>query len=152
MRKIAILLAMICCNVHAQELFKWTDADGKVHIGDRSTAPVNSKKMDIHVQQSSGEPADTARDPKLLPANARSPDTTSIPVAPSRVGARCKGLADEIANVKPGVAWGSLARDFNLTCPGIAYECIEFRAHPENNKCSWVERTGGNFVNKKSYP
>lgn len=75
----------------------------------------------------------------------------SVPVDAARVGPSCKGLADRIATGPSGKVLQSLVRQFNEACPGIAYECVEFRARPQNNRCGWFEQTEGTIVNKKVY-
>jgi hypothetical protein len=161
------LAALVPGSVAAQDLYKWTDAGGKVHYGDRAAAPENSKLLNVpSAPARAPAPAPTA--PASLPPMSslaapgvpnrappmarREAEAKSVPVAPSRVGSACKGLADKIAAVPSGTNWKSLAQEFNEACPGIAYECVEYRANPQNNQCTWIERSGGNILNKKSYP
>ena len=140
-----LLAAVLFCLFHpgaqAQEIFKWTDANGKVNYGDRAAAPDASQK--IHVA------APTATRPLLLPPDPRQ---KSVPVDPARVGAACKGLIDKIGAVPSGQSWRALSRDFNSTCPGIAYECVEYVSNPQNNHCNWIERKGSNVLSRNTYP
>lgn len=162
MRKLALLLTILCCAANAQEVYKWTDENGKVHFGDRSAAPADSKKITVKVQPPTAPPVaqgDQGK-PKAMNNPARAAPARpgaeaakeSVPVDPAKVGPKCKGLVDQIANVKRGTPWESLARDFNDACPGIAYECVNYKAHPENNTCTWIERTGSNILHTKNYP
>ncbi|MBF6907436.1 DUF4124 domain-containing protein, partial [Acinetobacter baumannii] len=49
----ALLLTAFACSclfrsgAQAQEIYKWTDANGKVHYGDRAAAPEHSKKIAV---------------------------------------------------------------------------------------------------------
>lgn len=146
----AALSGLLSGNVGSQELFKWTDASGKVHYGDRAAAPEDSKRWNVPVA-----PATT---PSLPPLSMHAPllargdaQKKSIPVDAARVGSSCKGLADKIAAGPSGKVSQSLVRQFNDTCRGIAYECVEYRVRPQNNRCGWIEQTEGTIVNRKVY-
>jgi hypothetical protein len=170
MKKMMLLLTTICCFAHAGEIYKWTDENGKVHFGDRSAAPAEGKKIDVRVQPPSSSSSENGSRPEPqrpdippalfspappLPIPSRpslDPAKKSVPVDPARVGPKCQGLIDQIAKVPPGTPWQSLSKEFNASCPGIAYECINYRSHPENNKCTWVERSGSDVLQTKSYP
>lgn len=159
---ISLTTALSHAPVKAQEIYKWTDENGKVHFSDRATAPADSKKVNIKVPPPNPTPPTSAGSDKLNPANipARTapprPNSDgakkSIPVDPSKVGPKCPGLIDQIAKVKRGTPWEALAKEFNEACPGITYECINYRSRPENNTCTWVERTGNDFLLTKNYP
>ena len=152
---VAAVFSLFRSSPHAEEIYKWTDANGKVHYGDRSAAPDSSKKMNITVEPSSPPPAipasaATLRSPPLLPH--RDSPKKSVPVDPSRVGPACKGLIDKIAAVPAGKNWELLYRQFDSACPGIAYECAEYRSSPQNNQCIWIERSGSRVLNRNVYP
>jgi hypothetical protein len=150
----AALSALFLPGADAQEIYKWKDANGKVHYGDRAAAPEASQKMHIAVTPP-GEPrvvpasAPTARPNSPLPPDAQK---KSVPVDPTRVGPECQGLADKIAAVPAGQNWQALSRQFNSACPGISYECVEYVSSPQNNRCTWVEKSGGTILNRKKYP
>lgn len=146
----AALSALPSARADAQELYKWTDASGKVHYGDRAAAPENSRPLNVPAAPVRPQPDAAALSPRApLPAGAA--QKKSVPVDPSRVGPACKGLIDRIAAVPAGTNWKPLAREYNDACPGIAYECVEYRAKPQNNQCAWVERSGGTMLNKKIF-
>ena len=130
---------------NAAEVYKWTDENGQVHFGDRQSAPENGQKLDIKSQPQSGKPS------QATPAPIQLPQGKSTPADPSQVRPGCQDLIDQIAKVKPGTNWQSLYQEFNATCPGIAYECNNYRTHPENNKCEWVKRTGNNVLHTNNY-
>ena len=141
---------------NAQEVFKWKDANGKVHYGDRAAAPEDSGKLDIKVNppsQPSAIPTPAAvpplRPPVLSPYD---PKKKSVPVDAARVGPECKGLIDKIAAVPSGKSWKPLYQQFDNACPRIAYECVEYRSKPQNNQCNWVERSGGVVLRTESFP
>ena len=152
---LAALLGPLHVSAHAQEMYKWTDANGTVHYGDRAAAPEGGKKMNIAVPPPSQPPAVPAppsgTQPRPPPPHLDA-QSTSVPVGPARVGSECKGLIDKIAAVKRGQNWEALYREFDNACPGIAYECTEYRSNPQNNQCMWIERSGNNVLNRKSYP
>lgn len=130
----------------AQEIYKWTDASGKVHYGDRAAAPEHSRKLPV-----TPAPAPAAA-PVRQPAAAPRPEARAKPVDPARVAPSCQGLIGQIAAVPPGKNWEALYRQFDSACPGIAYECVEYRSRPRENRCSWVERTGKSVLTTNRYP
>lgn len=158
---LSLTICLVCLAlahaVNAAEVYKWTDANGQVHFSDRMSAPSSGQKIDIKSQ-----PAPEQRTPlpqyqsatpsTMTPVPIQVPKGNSAPVNPSQVPAGCQDLADQIAKVKPGTNWESLAQRFNASCPGIAYECNNYKAHPENSKCQWVKRTGNNMVQTNNYP
>lgn len=160
MRKLMFLLATLCCCAHAEEIYKWKDANGMVHFGDRTSAPSGSEKLDVRApppsELLSEQEGGTLQEHERRFGFPAAPDLgagrRSVPVDPSRVGRRCKGLIDEIMKVRRGEEWKELAREFEQACPAIEYECDYFRARPESNRCTWVERTGRNVLLIREYP
>lgn len=88
----------------------------------------------------------------MMPVPIQAPKGNSTPADPSQVRPGCQDLIDQIATVKAGTNWESLSESFNTNCPGIAYECNNYKSRPENNKCEWVKRTGSNLMRTNSYP
>ncbi|MBC3872537.1 DUF4124 domain-containing protein [Undibacterium flavidum] len=162
MRPLALFLTLICCQINAQEVYKWKDENGKIHYGDRSKAPVTSKKADIKVLAPATVPVklDETNAKKDL-GSAKSTTVARPPkvdenkgsktVDPSRVAPRCQGIVDEIAKVPPGTPWMGLAQEFSQTCPGLTYECITSKSRPETNRCNWVEKIGNTITNTKHF-
>jgi hypothetical protein len=153
---VAAMAGLFCSSALAQEVYKWTDANGKVHYGDRSAAPESSKKMHIDAEPPrpppiASSPA-TASQPRSALAPPRDGQKKSVPANPALVGPLCKGLIDKIAAVPPGKNWESLYAQFNSACPRIAYECTEYQSNPQNNQCIWIERTGGRVLHTNTYP
>jgi hypothetical protein len=151
-----IAFALIHLTAAAQEIHKWTDANGKVHYGDRAAAPESSKKIKVAMTPQPQPVAEPAQKPGAEgqrrwapPLNAQK---KSVRVDATRVGPQCKGLIDKIAAVPSGSNWESLYRQFDSACPRIAYECVEYQSRPQDNQCAWVERSGGNVLNRKKYP
>lgn len=143
-------------SADAQEIYKWTDANGTVHYGDRAAAPEISKKLKVTVappSQLPAVPASAASSQRHLPLLPHpDPQQKSVPVDPALVGPGCMGLIEKIAAVPAGSNWESLYRQFNSTCPGIGYECVEYRSSPQNNQCVWIARSGNRVLNRKEYP
>jgi len=135
-------------RVDAQDIYKWTDANGKVHYGDRAAAPDSSQKMHVSVTPPGGA--------VVPPATVSSPRPgakgKSVPADPARVAPACKGLIDQIAAVPAGRNWEALYRQFDSACPSIAYECTEYESSPQNNRCTWVERSGSRVLSRNKYP
>jgi len=161
-----LLLALMGGPVHAQDVYKWTDKDGKVHFGDRKSAPSEGRKIDVKVAAPSASPsgqplpiesfqAAPSSTLQRLPPSPHwptdEPNKGSVAVSSSRVNPRCLGLAEQIKQVRAGVPWQDLAKDFNATCPGVTYECVTHKRQPERNSCGWVERTGSSMVHTKIY-
>ena len=154
MKRFRLLAALLCAGAlcsgaAAQEIYKWTDANGRVHYGDRAAAPESSRKMSV-AAPAPARPA--AVSPPGAGALRRDPQRKSTPVDPALVPPACKGLIEQIAAVPPGKNWESLYRQFDSACPGIAYECREYRSRPQDNLCGWVERSGSSVLNRNRYP
>lgn len=152
---VATVFSLFQSIAHGQEIYKWTDANGKVHYGDRSAAPEDSKKMAITVEP----PRPPAVSASVATTRHRSPlnplresPKKSVPANPALVGSSCKGLIDKIAAVPAGKNWELLYRQFDSACPGIAYECMEYRSQPQNNQCTWIERIGDSVMNTNKFP
>jgi len=144
-----LAVGMACClalpGADASEVYKWTDENGQVHYGDRISSPTDAKQIKLDVQSVS-TPASKQPSPRRSIIESK-----SRPADPSLVKPGCMDLINRIAKVKPGVNWEALAQEYNATCPGIAYECKRYRTHPENNQCTWIERTGGNILHTYEY-
>ncbi|HEX5277989.1 MAG TPA: DUF4124 domain-containing protein [Fluviicoccus sp.] len=89
----------------------------------------------------SSSPAARFQPPSIPGMPAFDPKRKSVPVNPQGVAAACKGLADRISKVKSGETWEELAKEFDDTCPGVAYECFIYKRHQKPDKCQWVKRT-----------
>jgi hypothetical protein len=158
----SLILCLAAClvssaSIHvadAGEVYKWTDENGKVHFGDRQSAPSNGPKIEMKSQPAPGTPPTqppSGTPPQPTPASTQSPQSKSTPADPSQIRPGCQDLIDQIAKVQPGTNWQSLYQKFNATCPGIAYECNNYRTHPENNKCEWIKRTGNSVMQTNNY-
>jgi len=161
MKNFIILLVFLfthTTHINAQEVYKWKDSNGKVHFGDKSKAPVESKKMDIQVKQIP-TPALEKVNPNTktdhlgtTPSNnVAKPSPLPNAIDPARVPAKCQGIIDKIAKVPAGTPWVDLYNDFNQSCPGLAYECVSYKRAPENNQCAWVERTDNSISKTRHY-
>lgn len=167
-RAVALLLTWACLSPAAQaaDVYKWTDANGQVHFGDRMPGTTPGQKMDIKAPP---PPAPAAIvqprvSPTVAPPRAAGPagrvaplltpvqKEASVPADPSQVRPGCQALIDQIAKVKAGMNWQSLYQQFEATCPGIGYECNNHRSRPEKNQCVWVKRTGGNVLQTNNHP
>jgi hypothetical protein len=160
MKKYLMAILALCIGsagaAHAQDIYKWRDAEGKLHLGDRSHAPDDARKMDLQVQSPPvSQPVSPPAAPPARTLHRAAPDaafaTASAPVDPSTVGPGCLELAKKISEVKPGTPWTDLSNEFNRRCPGIAYQCKVYRRRPEDNRCSWVKRTGNSVVQTSIY-
>lgn len=153
---VVAILSLSSSGIAAQEIYKWTDSNGKVHYGDRSGAPENSAKMNVTFTPPNSlttAPPSAAGSVGRPPLQAQlEPPKKAVPVDPAVVAPECKGLIEKIAAVPVGKNWESLSRQFNQACPGIAYECVEYQSHPQNNRCIWIKRSGSNLLNTNRYP
>ncbi len=145
-------------GANAAEIYKWTDANGQVHFGDQKAAPATAAKVEMKTQSVKASPP--ASREVIKPAPAIPPITPppfpaagakSKPVDPAKIKPECTDLIDQIAKVKPGTNWQALAQKFEASCPGIGYECKTYRTRPENNKCTWVERSGSSYLRTSNY-
>jgi hypothetical protein len=135
-------------RAYAQDIYKWTDANGKVHYGDRAAAPDSGQKMHISVTPPGGA---VVPSPSVSRRRQASKEK-SVPVPAERVAPVCKALIDQIAAVPAGRNWEALYRQFDSACPGIAYECTEYESSPQNDRCTWVERSGSRVLSRNKYP
>ena len=165
--------SLFCSSAPAQEVYKWTDANGKVHYGDRAAAPESSKQMHIDAEPPRPRPpvstpaaisgrtagpsfptippiAATRYTPPPLPE--RDVRKKSVPANPALVGPACQGFIDKVIAVPDGTSFELQAKQFDIACPGIAYECTRYRSKPQNNQCIWIERSGTSILRTNSYP
>lgn len=162
MKTIVLAFALICSHGHAQELYKWKDADGKLHIGDRNAAPEGAQKMDIKVdarttpaRPRSAPPSPFDLDlprqsPPRMPADE--PKHVSVPADRSKINPRCDVLMSKIVKLEPGApGYMTILKEFNALCPGITWECQEYERHPEKNSCSWVQQFDGRIQSSRTY-
>ncbi|MEW6761896.1 MAG: DUF4124 domain-containing protein [Pseudomonadota bacterium] len=153
---VTLLSVLSAAHASAQEIYKWTDANGKVHYGDRAAAPENSTKMTLRLpppSQPEAAPVSGGNAQRGLAVRPQSnPQEKSVPVDPARVGPLCQSLIGKIAAVPAGGNWENLYRQFDAACPRIAYECVEYESRPQDNRCHWVERSGSRVLNRKQYP
>jgi hypothetical protein len=163
---VAAAFSLLCSSAFAQEIYKWTDANGKVHYGDRSAAPESSQKMKLASEPPKPPPAVSAPNPETSPRTyiPRPPivlpplpskfdmPKKGVPANPAQVGAACKGLIDKFSAAAPGKDTAALGQQFDSACPGIAYECTAYRSKPQNNQCIWVVRSGTSILRSFDYP
>jgi len=65
---IAAAIALAACTcAHSAQVYRWTDADGKVHFGDRPPAQVEAEEVEIEVRSIEGAP--TVSSYSNLPVN-----------------------------------------------------------------------------------
>lgn len=133
---VVTLPGLLTANVHAGELYKWTDASGKVHYGDRAAAPESSVQVTVPVAPGRQRPRSDAQ---IKPSPT---DRISMSV-------ECTSLIANIENTPGGANWKQLSRQFTETCPGIAYECQADRATAQNHRCGWIDKSGSTGQNRK---
>ena len=151
---VATLSGMPSASVQAQELYKWTDARGKVHYGDRAAAPENGVPIAVPVAPG----RQPFPGPRPAPGNqasapSRSQSDTQIKSSPTdrvSMSVECTSLIARIENTPGGANWKQLSRQFNETCPGIGYECQADRATPQNHRCGWIDKSAGKVPDKKA--
>jgi len=149
----AASLGVACLGAHAQDIYKWTDANGHVHYGDRAAAPGSSTQLRVEAAPSVPRPAAVPADAAVRRRTpAPGAQGAAEPVDPALVGTACKGLIDKIAAVRAGTNWEALYRQFDSACPGVAYDCVEYKSAPQNNRCTWVKRSNGRVLNTSRYP
>lgn len=151
---VATLSGLSAANVYAQELYKWTDASGKVHYGDRAAAPENGVPIAVPVApgrqpfpSQRPAPGNQASAPSRAPSEAQ---IRSSPTDRVSMSVECTSLIAKLETTPGGANWKQLSRQFNETCPGIAYECQAERATPQNRRCGWIDKSAGTVPDKKA--
>lgn len=149
---VAALFALSAANAHAQELYKWSDASGNVHYGDRAAAPENGVPISVPVAPGR-QPFPSARPAPGNQVSAASRSQSDAQIKPSptdrvSMSVECTSLIAKIENTQDGANWKQLSRQFNETCPGIAYECQADRATAQNHRCGWIDKSAGTVPDK----
>lgn len=139
---------------YAQGVYKWTDANGKVHYGDATIAPIKSKKIagnDAFVDPASTSSTAKSGDTKKPGRNAATEGETVAQAFQGLSAERiqkCSGIAKEAAlmqisgeNLAKGMAkQRNLLDQIRANCTGTGFECKLSRTKPENDRCepySW---------------
>ncbi len=150
-RFIFLVLISLMHNIHAQDIYKWKDAEGKIHFGDRSKAPVVSKKVDIKVKEVSKTEITNQATLTTTTAPKLAPEKKVGGIELSKINPKCKTIIEEIEKIPMGIPWHAQYNEFNQLCPGIAWQCNVYERTPEKNLCGWIERTSNNILSKRTY-
>ncbi len=78
---VAAVFSLLHASAPAQEIYKWTDANGKVHYGDRSAAPDSSQKMKFDPEPPRPPPAVTLPGHTPPPRTSTPRPTTALPAS-----------------------------------------------------------------------
>ena len=149
----------ITAQLYAGEVYKWTDENGRVHYGDKHTAPQSSETINVPESSQPGTMEEMAKTPKKSkklndpvaiwgPSKDVSADPKQVkwkpkgvPVDPKRVDPRCNELGQTMSDMPPGKPFKHLSDEVISLCPGVGYECRRYRTHPEDNKCIAIVRS-----------
>jgi hypothetical protein len=134
---------------YAQGVYKWTDANGKVHYGDATMAPTKSKKIagnDVMVEAASASSASKPTENKQSGSSA-STEGKSVAQAfqglPAERIQKCSGLAKEAAliqitgeNLSKGMSkQRNLLEQIRANCTATGFDCSLSRTNPANDRC-----------------
>jgi hypothetical protein len=139
------LLQPLC---YAQAVYKWTDANGKVHYGDARQAPNNSKKIaekDVVAEASSASSIMNSKDSKKsVPesADGKAEFQAFQGISAERIQ-KCSRIAKEVllmqfdtSNMaKDSIRHRTLLDQIRATCTGTGFECTLSRINPKKDRC-----------------
>lgn len=135
---LSMLVACIAVNVvQAQGVYKWTDAQGKVHYGDKQVAPQKSQKI--------AETEVKVETPRVKPGDKENPvvEVQAFGNVSAERIKKCMGFANEIARIdgskdtiKSMNRVSNLHDKIRMTCSYTGFDCLIDDARPEKNRCS----------------
>lgn len=146
------IVALLFSNLlHADEIRKWKDENGKTHYGDMQSAPVKSERVAITTSRN----ADVVADPQGKPTKpgsetVLSEKAESYGLPPERIQ-KCAALAKAVVILASSTKFdfSSFKRmkpmedQIRLTCPSTGFECTLSKAHPEQDRCEPFAWFGG---------
>ena len=151
-RVVFVLLCMTATHLHAGEVYKWTDENGRVHYGDKNTAPPSSQAV---TTPNPSKPAPVEQKALATPKKLSSPyakldpkevsepwKPKGVPVDPTLVKPRCNELGQTVSETPAGKPFKHMTDEIISLCPGVGYECRRYRKHPQDNVCVAVARSG----------
>lgn len=160
---LVVLLGWFSLTIHAGEIYKWTDAQGRVHFGDQqqieAVKPSKSVKIDMPIvkqKQLTAEEINTRI--KMVDdmrakthAELDKPETMleqpqGIAADLSKINQQCETLAKKVMNTPAGQSFKHLADQMNNLCKGLTYECRQYRKHPKDNECHFIQRVSGQAI------
>lgn len=155
---LAISLCWFSLSTYAGNVYKWTDEQGQVHFGDQqqfeAVKPSKSVKIDMptaHNKEYTTEEINT-RLKMLDDVRSKIHTERDTPVQPqvvadlSKINPQCETLAQQIMNTPQGQPFKPLADQMTSLCPGLTYECRQYRKHPKDNECHFAQKTSGSIV------
>lgn len=167
MRRLLIgLLALLPLLANAGEIYKWTDANGQVHFGDKTQAPKASQEVPLETR-----PLTTYAPPKITPptvpprkasladglpatgtvartfnrwkSDGRQSNLPRIEQNPAGLNPRCIELAQKIRDLPQATPYQSEVDEISRLCPNVGYDCRYYRTLPSHNRCYPVKLTDG---------
>ena len=152
MRNISLICfaLLLYGTAFADDIYKWTDENGKVHYGDRINDPKNGTKIVIKVPEiSTNKTSTSATENRNLPLSAGSP----AKVEP-KTEEKCLEMARIMMKKTDPTPDGIRADSKQLLdmCPGLAYQCFTYIERPEKNSCKTVPlKPGGHITDSYTY-
>jgi hypothetical protein len=165
---IAVLLFLAAVQLNAGEVYKWKDADGRVHYGEREGAPVSGEKIEIRdpATQRKVEANDSVKplgsNPRMggIRPNNKIPNMNIPPSIAERPGEpvdlatvnpRCNEQAKKLAAMGPSMGSGGESRkplidEIKTLCPNVAYNCKVIISRPQENVCVAIKRSASEPV------
>lgn len=137
--------------LHADEIRKWKDENGKIHYGDMQSAPAKSERVAIPTSRNADVVVDSQGKPAKPGSKAvLSEKAESYDLPPERIQ-KCAGLAKEVAILASATKldFSTFKRmkpmedQIRLTCPSTGFECTLSKVHPEKDRCEPFAWFGG---------
>lgn len=100
------LTLLLCVSVQAK-VYKWVDADGKVHFGDRAPENKKSETIDEHLNQVNIDHGSSAAPARTAATTEKTQDEKNLEAQKKRelekaIGPRCKKWKSDIAAIARG--------------------------------------------------
>ena len=128
-----ITAALLVSNfLHADEIRKWKDENGKVHYGDPQNAPVNSQKVAISVSQPRNDLPDVQKAAKKEDASVVFESIEGISAEKIKL---CASFARAMVDSRDKSEWMVNSVKVQQMCPGVGFKCTTTNHHRERDKC-----------------
>jgi len=134
---IYVLLLIIPATVFAQKVYKWTDANGKTHYGDKPGQATQSKKVILKTNKRTPKPAPSKIESEALAEEAAA-DTAATGVEAQPNFDQCISLAKQKAKLRQPFSpkSESLHKKLKSLCPNTSFTCYDYSYTPSKSSCT----------------
>lgn len=146
---------------YAQGVYKWIDASGKVHYGDRQVAPQRGAKVaEVLVKNE----IRSKKNDEMPDSDKKQPEEKGVNEVPSFRGIsadrmkKCTSVANEVALIqaeafdvkRQSYMWEQVEK-IRTYCPATGFECAEERTAQNGYRCTPFFWTGTNEIMRGSF-